>query len=323
MKSKCLVWFLAICLLSVTTVLGRDQRAKPANIQTPGNLAQDVILVPVDAPALADEFLQLAGPLNINAAFNANLTPQQRAVFQQAITEWTAIIRTSGVTPGNYPIMFSNGPLTGTNLAVTTTTFNSSNGNLISANIVFDNRPATTWYVDPNPANDVEFNGTPPAGFDLLSVARHELGHALGWANTNRVTALLSGNVFDLTRLNIGTVSTGGLHANSGIHAFDIMIPSIPASTRRSVSLYPAVALVARAFFYDIAMSFVDSTYTGTETGSANTPWNTVREGADLASFGQLLLTPGTYNDAVPLTLARPLTIKVARGADAVIGKRP
>jgi hypothetical protein len=297
--------------------------ARTVSAQTEGNLSQDVILVPVQGLASVSQPLQSDEPFSINATFNANVTIQQRAIFQQAINEWTAIIQTRGYTPGNYPITFSNGPLMGTTLAVTTVTFNSSNGNLISATIVFDNRPVTTWYVDPNPANDVEFNGTPPAGFDLLSVARHELGHALGWSNTNRVTALLSGNVFDPTRFNIGTVSTGGRHTDPSIHPNDVMVPSIPPSIRRPISLYPTATMVARAFFYDITMKFVDSTYSGAETGSANKPWNTVREGVNLAPFGQLLLAPGTYNETVPLTLSRAMTIRTARGNGAVIGQQP
>ncbi|HKQ74637.1 MAG TPA: hypothetical protein VJ810_13180 [Blastocatellia bacterium] len=318
MKSKCLVWFLAISILGVTTVFSQDRVANPVVPQRKDNLSQDVILVPVESSELAPKALEAAGPFSINASFDANITQQQRAVIQHAINEWVGIIRTSGVTPGNYPITFSNGALTGDTLALTTTTFNKNNGDLISAKMVFNN--TKTFYVDPNPADDVEFNSTPPAGFDLLSVARHELGHALGWADTKRVTPLISGNVFDQPRLNIGVVGgAGGRHADPSIHAGDIMAPSISTSERRSISLYPAAAMVARAFFYDITMSFVDGAYTGGEAGSADAPWNTVREGADLAPFGQLLLTPRTYDEAGPLILSRPMTIRLARGGPVII----
>lgn len=319
MKSKSLVWFLAICILCATTALSQRQQARAGGAQTPGNLSQDVILVPVEAPMLTTESKRADEPLSINVTFNANVTAQQQAVIQQAINEWTAIIRTRGFTPGNYPITFSNGPLTGNTLAVTTVSFRSSSGDLVSASVVIDNRPTTTWYVDPNPADDVEFNSVPPAGTDLLTVMRHELGHALGWADTNHVTTLLSGNDFDQTRINIATVNDGGRHTDPNIHAGDIMNPSLPDSTRRPLSLYPAASMLARAYFYDIAMNFVDSAYTGDETGSANKPWNTVREGAVMATFGQLLLTPRTHNESVPLTLSRPMTIRVARGGHALI----
>src|SRR5262245_19048292 len=271
MKSKCLVWFLAICLLGVTTALSQQREARPVGGQTPDNLSQDVILVPVKASTLASKTLQSNEPFSINATFNANVTPQQRAVVQQAINEWVAIIRTRGVTPGNYPITFSNGALSGP-LASTSTTFSSNNGDLISASMVFNS--SSTWYVDPNPADDVEFTVTPPAsppaGFDLLTVVRHELGHALGFADTKRMTSLISGNVFDPSQLNIGTVGgTGGRHTDPNLHANDIMNPSLPPSVRRPISLYPAASMVARAYFYNITMSFANSAYSGTETGSA------------------------------------------------------
>ena len=335
MKSKCLVWFLTICLLSATTALSQQQGARPVRTQTPDNLSQDVILVPVNAPALAIESIESDEPFSINVSFNANVTAPQRAVIQQAINEWTAIIRTRGDTPGNYPITFSNGPLLA-QLALTTTTFNMNNGNLISATIVIDNKvidnkASTTWYIDPTPADDVEFRVTPPTlpptllpeGSDLLTVVRHELAHALGWSDTKRVTDLLSNNVFDSARFNIGTVATGGRHTDPSIHAGDVMNPSLPDSVRRPLSLYPAATMLARAYSYDITMRFVDSAYTGEETGSANKPWNTLREGADLASFGLLLLTSGTYKEALPLTLSRSMTITVARDAGAIIRKRP
>jgi hypothetical protein len=321
MKSKCLVWFLAICIFGATTALSQEQAARPVRPQKPGNLSQDVILVPVKVPAFAAESVETDGPFNINAIFDANVTPQQRAVIQQAINEWTAIIRTRGGNPGNYPIAFSNGPLANL-LGLTTTSFNSENGNLVSATMVFDNDGSDTWYVDPNPADDVEFNGTPPAGYDLLTVARHELGHALGFADTQHMTALISGNVFDPTHLNIGTDGGAlgvGRHTDPNIHPNDIMNPSVAPSVRQPISLYPAASMLARAYFYDITMSFANSAYPGVETGSANAPWNTLRDNVDLAPFGRLLLAPGTYNVTVPLTLSRPMTITVARGGGAVI----
>jgi hypothetical protein len=314
---------LLICGASLVNVRSQQRAQEQVDAPSQGNLADDVILIPIYVPPSQRQLLQSNEPFTINATFAANVTAAQRAVFQQAINEWTAIIRTRGFTPSNYPITFTNGPLSGTLLANTTTTFNSSSGDLISASITFDNDGTSTFYVDPNPADDTEFNvtppATPPAGTDLLTVARHEIGHAIGWINANRVTNLSSGNVFDAERLNIAMTTMGGQHTDPTVHTNDMMVPNLPASTRRSISLYPAAAMLARAYFYDITMRFVDGAYVGTETGSANQPWNTVREGAELTPDGmQLLLMPRTYHEAVPLS--RRMTITVARGGSAVIG---
>jgi hypothetical protein len=324
MKSRGLVFLLIICIASLVNVRGQQRAQEQVDTSSQGNLAGDVTLVPISVPPSEKQLLQSNEPLTINATFAMNVTAQQQAVFQQALNEWTAIIRTRGFTPSNYAITFTNGPLAGNTLALASVTFDGDTGNLISATITFDNDGTTTWYVDPTPADDTEFNvtppATPPAGTDLLTVARHEIGHAVGWINANRVTNLSSGNVFDAERLNIAMTTMGGQHTDPNVHANDIMVPGIPASTRRSISLYPAAAMLARAYSYDITMRFVDGSYVGTETGSANQPWNTVREGVDLTPLGnQLLLVPRTYHEIVPLPLSRRMTITVARGGSAVI----
>ncbi|MGD8875225.1 MAG: LEPR-XLL domain-containing protein, partial [Gammaproteobacteria bacterium] len=37
------------------------------------------------------------------------------------------------------------------------------------------------WFIDTTPSDDSEFNGTAPAGVDLLTVVLHEIGHVLGY----------------------------------------------------------------------------------------------------------------------------------------------
>jgi hypothetical protein len=79
--------------------------------------------------------------------------------------------------------------------------------------------------------------------------------------------------------------------------------------------------MIAGALFYDVTLGFVDGAYAGAETGSANQPRNTVREGVQLTPLGYpLLLTPGTYSETLPLTFSRPMTVRVARGGAAIIG---
>jgi hypothetical protein len=39
------------------------------------------------------------------------------------------------------------------------------------------------WFIDTSPDDDSEFDGTPPAGIDLLTVVMHEIGHVLGFTH--------------------------------------------------------------------------------------------------------------------------------------------
>jgi hypothetical protein len=263
--------------------------------------------------------MQSTERFTINATFNANITAAQRAVIMQAVNEWEEIIETRGFTPAGYQITFSNGPLPGSIGAEATVGHYVGSGDLVSTDIVFDDDGSTTWFVDPTPFDDSEFDGTPPWGHDLLSTARHEIGHAVGFTLSPRVTDLLRGNIFDSSRLNIATVDLGS-HIDPAIHSDDLMIPRLGPSTRRAISLYPDAALVARAYHYDIAMRFVDAGYEGTERGSANEPWSTFTAGVSLTpAERQLLLIPGIYHEAVPLVLSVPMTISAARGGNAVI----
>jgi hypothetical protein len=320
MRTRLLAAFSIICLITVLNVRAQ-QRVRQNDAGDQGNLADDVRTIVVDAPKVGIKPASSQEPFTINATFSANVTPAQQAVFQEALNEWRGIILTRGLTPPNYPISFTNGPLA-TLLGNTTTTFD-SDGNLISASITFDNDGSTTWYIDPTPATDTEFAppAVPPPGFDLLSVARHELGHAVGWTGSKYVKdATNSNNIFDPIRLNIAMTLSGGTHTDPNFHVNDLMVPSIGASTRRPISLYPDAAMLARVFQYGITMGFVDGNNTDLEVGSANFPWNTVKEGIDFTppNFG-LLLIPGIYHEQIPLQMSKRLLILTARGGNAVI----
>jgi hypothetical protein len=279
-----------------------------------------VVLVPVEQPPSSIQLMQSTEQFTTNVTFSANITAAQRSVILRAISEWVNIIETRGYTPANYPIEFSNGPLAGTILSEARVTYNSGTGDLVSTEIVIDNDGTTTWFVDSTPADDSEFNDTPPTGTDLLTVMRHEIGHAVGFANTPRVSHLLSGGIYDPGRLNIAIDLSAGLHTDPDIHADDLMAPLIESSIRRAISLYPDAALVARAYHYDITMRFVDRFTWGIESGSANRPWNTFKEGIFLTpSYHELLVIPRTYREAIPIILSEPITISAARGGDAVI----
>lgn len=246
----------------------------------------EAVLIVVDQPQTA--ITPLAGPLAMNLTFGQGITQARRIILQRAIDEWQAIIQDSGNTPGNYPVTMSFGPRPDGNLATTSVTSTNA-GNLISATIIFSD--SAVFFEDPSPADDSKFDPgcqppacqpPPPGSWDLLTVARHELGHALGWTQTRGVADLLSGDNFDVPRLNIPTVTVGCAPAGAHCHtdpswiASDVMVPSLPPVTRYSISNYPGASLVARAYNYRIPMEYVDPTFTGAEIGTAQQPWRTM-----------------------------------------------
>jgi hypothetical protein len=279
-----------------------------------------VFLKIVELPKIAERPSQAV--FNIDESFeNFNLGQQIPVYF--AIREWEALIDSSGFNPSNYPINFVFGPLNPDGvLARTTITANSSNGNLISAEIVFDNDGSTNWFIDNSPGDDSEFKrSNPPQGVDLLSVARHEIGHAVGWNVSKRVTVHLSGNTFDPTLLNIATTTVGGFHTEPSVHANDIMNPGIGEGIRRPISLYPAVAMASKSFHYWIPrIRCVDGRGTVTVTGSVYQPWRTIQQAfASAPAQCLLLVRPEFYLAGMQLRRSTALEMIALRGGNVVI----
>jgi len=290
-----------------------------------------VISTPSDEP-IASSLLQ-GGPLVINPTFNANITAAQRAVIQQAINEWEALIPDAGAMVNPYPMTFLNGPVGGLTAAIANTTWNAGSGTLVRCTITIDNDGTTDWWVDPTPGNDSEFDGQgnceagqPCVDLDLLTAMRHEIGHGMGWAgmfgnNPNPLNAaLITGNTFDAPRLNIAFDPTPSSHADGAVHVDELMNPSLNDGHRKPISLYPGAALVARGINHGVTMEFVDeNNNTGTEDGTADNPWNTIEE-AVFCPEGAILFIPGTYVFASPsVTISLDCKYFAARGGNAVI----
>src|ERR1051325_9969719 len=261
-----------------------------------------------------------SGTFQITPSFNANVPAADRAVIQQALGEWDSILQSRGVNPASYSVAFMYGKTSSsTTLAVTTVSYY-ADGTLAGASTVFSTN--FVWFVDPTPADDGEFGQNPPAGFDLLSVARHELGHAFGWAGTSRVTGLVVNSVFDANRLNISLVAGAPAHADPAAHPNELMVPSIGPGTRRPIQLYPTGALLSRAYQYQIPMNFVDPANGGTQTGSAWQPWQTLQKALTQSPAEiPLLLAPARFGVSINQPLASSHTLLSARGGASVVAQ--
>src|SRR5262249_53100552 len=102
------------------------------------------------------------------------------------------------------------------------------------------------FYVDPNPADNTEFtrplndfaaqNG--PAGTDLLYVALHEIGHAVGIINIPQLTARTTANAAGRPTTSLGAdafsvvLATPPAHTDTAANPNDLMNPSAPEATR-------------------------------------------------------------------------------------------
>ncbi len=266
--------------------------------------------------------MRVAGaPFSFAVTWDAGVPLAWRTVIQQAMNDWTALLTDNGCSTNPLPIHVRVRELGPTTLGLCQPWTNTS-GCIVRDTIDFD--VSTTWFVDPTPANDSEFNDPivpPPAGFDLLTVARHELGHAVGWTVTTRNSGMLSGDIFAPVRLNAWTTQTGGFHVNASWLPSDLMTPSLDDSVRRALNRYPDVAVPARGFDGSVSqMTFVDPTYSGTQSGSPWQPYSSIgTAGFASPSTHRVMLANTTHHLPVNAVLSGPRVWDAVREGASVV----
>jgi len=177
-------------------------------------------------------------------------TSAEVAVIDQAITIWEGLIVDNGRPDNRMTMRFvggSNSSLDlGDSLGISGVSFDATSP--FEATIQIDaDAGGDGWFVDPTPADDLEFPtaATPtfkvdgPRSFDLLTTVVHEIGHALGIGigTEARVGDQLqshpSGGLLFQGPSGASAVFTPDLsHLDETIHAFDLMAASVGQGVR-------------------------------------------------------------------------------------------
>ncbi len=227
--------------------------------------------------------LTLAGPasaLTINATFNDSggltWTDTYKGVVNQAISEWEAAIPEPETININFDFTTGNsylGQWYGSRPSSGGYDLRPWSPNIthtihFNADLVVDGYyhadSDTTYYLwfDETPLTDGDqaFNE-----WDALSVARHELGHAMGFINDFYVDNVGTGseinwwgdqidsnNIFDPTGLAVPMNGTDWAHvAESGLMADDLMSPDLYNAERAVISATD-IAMLQVAYGYDV-----------------------------------------------------------------------
>jgi len=321
LKFICMLCILCIIFTSLYSLNINSGRSKelndnPENGKYIGNLDNDVIVITLDNITIDKKD---RGTFSIVSIYADNVWQANRTIIQYAVDEWDYLIQTTVNAPYLYAISFQFAPLGPTTLGLTRTYVDGETGDLLYAEITFNT--GFIWFIDPSPSEDSDVASSPANSYDLLTVARHEIAHAVGWISIgDHITDLMHDDIFDPSRMNIATTYPNQMHVNRSHHPNDLMLPNIGTRSRRPISIYPDLSLIARAFDYGVRTRYVDKDASLLFIGTANWPFKTVQHAFESTPSGiPIVIIPGTYIEDVPIERTLSTMLIKARGGDVII----
>ncbi len=216
----------------------------------------------VAAVAVSPAMALVINPTYVNAA-GQTWTADRIGVFDQAIADWTALLATpEGAGPIDVTVDFTNAG-TGNGYLGQWSGWYSGNDNRPWSDSVNHTIHFNADHMTSSSANTLWFDATPLDGsdqsfsdWDALSVARHEIGHMLGFTygfyadgfgtptQTDPWGSLIDASgVFDPGGLNVA-MATGNLGHVANSASNPLMRVGLPNNRRRDVDLVDAQQLV-------------------------------------------------------------------------------